>query len=138
MANLRLAATAAALTLAAFAAPAFVQVSSVADCEYEGGEIFNVQGATVCLVQIRPEEYRDNEAYDGQQLGVNKCEGAVLNNGVFCKITLVAAPPKPVTATPVELTDVVTDDSVVSAPVVELNDVAAEVPGVVELIEDIK
>ena len=105
MAKLRLVATAAALTVAAFAAPAFAQVSSAADCDYEGGEIFNVQGATVCLVQIRPEEYRDNEAYDGQQLGVNSCPGDVLNNGVFCKITLVAAPPKPVVEQPVELTD---------------------------------
>jgi len=124
MAKLRLAATAAALTLAAFAAPAFAQVSSQADCEYEGGEIFNVQGATVCLVQIRPEEYRDNEAYDGQQLGVNSCPGDVLNNGVFCKITLVAAPPKPAVtepvAQPVELTDTVTD--MVEPVVVEMND----------------
>lgn len=106
MANLRLAASAAALTLAAFAAPAFAQVSSAADCEYEGGEIFNVQGATVCLVQIRPEEFRDNEAYDGQQLGVNTCNGAELNNGLFCKITLVPAPPKPAVSEPVELSDV--------------------------------
>lgn len=120
MANLRLAATAAALTLAAIAAPAFAQVSSVADCEYEGGEIFNVQGATVCIVQIRPEEFRDNEAYDGQQLGVNSCNGSELNNGLFCKITLVPAPAKPVVAEPVELNDVPAD--------------LAE--GVVELIED--
>ena len=42
MGKLRLAATAAALTVAAFAAPAFAQVSSAADCEYEGGEVFNV------------------------------------------------------------------------------------------------
>ena len=95
MGKLRLAATAAALTVAAFAAPAFAQVSSAADCDYEGGEVFNVQGATVCLVQIRPEEYRDNEAYDGQQLGVNECNGDTLSNGTFCKITLVPAPPKP-------------------------------------------
>lgn len=122
MAKLRLVATAAALTVAAFAAPAFAQVSSAADCEYEGGEIFNVQGATVCLVQIRPEEYRDNEAYDGQQLGVNSCPGDVLNNGVFCKITLVAAPPKPVVEQPVELTD----------PAVEIT----ETPVSVELVEE--
>ena len=95
MGKYRLAATAAALTVAAFAAPAFAQVSSAADCEYEGGEVFNVQGATVCLVQIRPEEYRDNEEYDGQQLGVSKCDGDTLSNGTFCKITLVPAPPKP-------------------------------------------
>lgn len=110
MGNLRLAATATALTLAAFAAPAFAQVSSAADCEYEGGEVFNVQGATVCLVQIRPEEYRDDEAYDGQQLGVNSCNGTTINDGVFCKITLVPAPPKPAVtepvAEPVELTDI--------------------------------
>ena len=122
MAKLRLVATAAALTVAAVAAPAFAQVSSAADCEYEGGEIFNVQGATVCLVQIRPEEYRDNEAYDGQQLGVNSCPGDVLNNGVFCKITLVAAPPKPVVEQPVELTD----------PAVEIT----ETPVSVELVEE--
>ena len=95
MGKLRLAATAAALTVAAFAAPAFAQVSSSADCDYEGGEVFNVQGATVCLVQIRPEEYRDDEAYDGQQLGVNTCNGDTLANGTFCKITLVPAPAKP-------------------------------------------
>ena len=102
MGKLRLAAMAATLTVAAFAAPAFAQVSSAADCDYEGGEVFNVQGATVCLVQIRPEEYRDNEAYDGQQLGVNECNGDTLSNGTFCKITLVAAPPKPKVETPVE------------------------------------
>ena len=130
MAKLRLVATAAALTVAAFAAPAFAQVSSAADCEYEGGEIFNVQGATVCLVQIRPEEYRDNEAYDGQQLGVNSCPGDVLNNGVFCKITLVAAPPKPVVEQPVELTD----------PTVEITEPVSveitETPVTVELTDE--
>ena len=130
MAKLRLVATAAALTVAAFAAPAFAQVSSAADCEYEGGEIFNVQGATVCLVQIRPEEYRDNEAYDGQQLGVNSCPGDVLNNGVFCKITLVAAPPKPAVEQPVELTDPAVE---ITEPVsVELT----ETPVSVELVEE--
>ena len=130
MAKLRLVATAAALTVAAVAAPAFAQVSSAADCEYEGGEIFNVQGATVCLVQIRPEEYRDNEAYDGQQLGVNSCPGDVLNNGVFCKITLVAAPPKPVVEQPVELTDPAVE---ITEPVsVELT----ETPVSVELVEE--
>lgn len=102
MGKLRLAATAAALTVAAFAAPAFAQVSSAADCEYEGGEVFNVQGATVCLVQIRPEEYRDNELYDGQQLGVSTCNGDTLSNGTFCKITLVPAPAKPEAETPAE------------------------------------
>jgi len=131
MAKLRLIATAAALTVAAFSAPAFAQVSSAADCEFEGGEIFNVQGATVCLVQIRPEEYRDNEAYDGQQLGVNSCPGDVLNNGVFCKITLVAAPPKPAVEAPVELTDPVAGETV--EPVsVELT----ETPVSVELTDD--
>lgn len=111
MGKLRLAATAAALTVAAFAAPAFAQVSSAADCDYEGGEVFNVQGATVCLVQIRPEEYRDNEAYDGQQLGVNECNGDTLSNGTFCKITLVPAPPKPEVSLPAEssMTDAATD-----------------------------
>ncbi len=102
MGKLRLAAVAASLTVAAFAAPAFAQVSSAADCDYEGGEVFNVQGATVCLVQIRPEEYRDNEAYDGQQLGVNECNGDTLSKGTFCKITLVPAPAKPEVEAPVE------------------------------------
>lgn len=113
MGKLRLAATAAALTVAAFAAPAFAQISSAADCNYEGGEVFNVQGATVCLVQIRPEEYRDNEVYDGQQLGVNECNGDTLSNGTFCKITLVPAPAKPEaedTAEPVVAEDAAMDD----------------------------
>lgn len=112
MGKLRLAATAAALTVAAFAAPAFAQVSSAADCDYEGGEVFNVQGATVCLVQIRPEEYRSEE-YDGEQLGVNECNGDTLANGTFCKITLVPAPPKPAveeTVEPVSAEDVVMED----------------------------
>ena len=68
------------------------------------------RGATVCLVQIRPEEYRDNEAYDGQQLGVSECNGDTLSNGTFCKITLVAAPAKPEVETPVE--PVVAEDAV--------------------------
>ena len=115
MGKLRLGAVALGLTVAAFAAPSFAQVSSAADCEYEGGEIFNVQGATVCLVQIRPEEYRDNEIYDGQQLGVSTCNGDTLNNGLFCKITLVPAPPKPEVeepvAEPVVMEDVTEDES---------------------------
>ena len=121
MGKLRLAATAAALTVAAFAAPAFAQVSSAADCDYEGGEVFNVQGATVCLVQIRPEEYRDDEAYDGQQLGVSTCNGDTLSNGTFCKITLVPAPPKPAAAEIDLATDVEGVETVVqeSEPVLE-------------------
>ena len=130
MAKLRLVATAAALTLAAFAAPAFAQVSSAADCEFEGGDIFNLPtGATVCLVQIRPEEFRDDEAYDGQQLGVSECNGDVINNGVFCKITLVPAPPKPVVEAPVELTDPVAVE-ITEAPIV------TETPATVELNDD--
>jgi len=114
MSKFRFGAVALGLTFAAFAAPAFAQVSSAADCEYEGGEVFNVQGATVCLVQIREEEYRDNEAYDGQQLGVSACEGDTLNNGLFCKITLVPAPPKPkiedAAPEPVVMEDTAEDD----------------------------
>ena len=126
MGKFRLAVSATALTLAAFAAPSFADVSSAADCEYEGGEVFNVQGATVCLVQIRPEEYRDNEAYDGQQLGVNKCTGQEINDGVFCKITLVAAPPKPAVEAPVEVEPV------------ELSDVPGEVKAtVVETVQEV-
>ena len=85
MCKIRLAAAAAAFTLATFATPALAQITSAAECDYEGGEVFNVEGATVCIVQIRPEEYRDDEAYDGQQLGVSECSGDVLNNGLFCK-----------------------------------------------------
>lgn len=125
MGKFRLAVSATALTLAAFAAPSFADVSSAADCEYEGGEVFNVQGATVCLVQIRPEEYRDNEAYDGQQLGVNKCTGEKINDDIFCKITLVPAPPKPAVETPAAVEPV------------ELTDVAGEVKAkVVETVSD--
>jgi len=61
----------------------------------------------VCLVQIRPEEYRDNEVYDGQQLGVSQCSGDTLSNGTFCKITLVPAPAKP----EVEAVETVVEDA---------------------------
>jgi len=106
MGKFRMGVMATGLTLAAIAsAPAFA-VSSKADCNYEGGTVFDVQGATVCLVQIRPEEYRDNEAYDGQQLGVNECNGEVINDGLFCKITLIPAPAKPA----------MTDTTTVTAP----------------------
>ena len=86
-------AAAAGAFFAAFALPA-AAVTSAADCEYEGGEVFDVAGAKVCMVPIRAEEFHGEE-YDGQQLGVKECNGEVAMDGGWCKITLVAAPAQP-------------------------------------------
>lgn len=68
------------------------EVKSNADCEYEGGEIFSLPtGAEVCVIQIRGEEYHGEE-YDGAQLGVKVCDGEVIGDGLFCKVTLKEAP----------------------------------------------
>jgi len=96
MKNLHLGAILAGITVMTFATPAFA-IGSEADCEYEGGSVFDLPtGDQVCLVQIREEAYRNDPTYDGQQ-----------SNGLFCKITLRAAPKvqTPV-AEPVEATDV--------------------------------
>ena len=86
---------AAGFALAAFATTsASAQIVSNADCEYEGGEVFNVAEGTVCVVPVRPAEF-SGEAYDGQQLGITECNGMDLNDGAFCKIVLVPAPAKP-------------------------------------------
>ena len=76
------------------AVPAFAAVTSAANCEYEGGEVFDVEEGKVCMVPIRPEEFQ-GEAYDGQQLGVKDCTGTEVMDGAWCKIVLVPAPPKP-------------------------------------------
>lgn len=91
MANLRMGAVIAGVIMtAAFALPASADIESKADCEYEGGKVFDMPDeAKVCIVQIRPEEYRNDEVYDGQQLGINECKGVELNEGLYCKITLV-------------------------------------------------
>ncbi len=107
MKNLHLGAILAGITVMTFATPAFA-IGSEADCEYEGGSVFDLPtGDQVCLVQIREEAYRNDPTYDGQQLGVSECTGDVISNGLFCKITLRAAPKvqTPV-AEPVEATDV--------------------------------
>ena len=89
MATFRKSAIAIGVTMSAiFASNAFA-VGSKADCEYEGGEAFNLpDGAQVCIIQIRGEEYHGEE-YDGNQLGVKSCEGDLIGDGLFCKITLV-------------------------------------------------
>ncbi len=107
MKNLRLGAILAGVTVMTFATPAFA-IGSEADCEYEGGSVFDLPtGDQVCLVQIREEAYRNDPTYDGQQLGVSECTGDVISNGLFCKITLREAP-KVQTSAPVqtEATDV--------------------------------
>jgi len=76
------------------AVPAFGAVTSAANCEYEGGEVFDVEEGKVCMVPIRPEEFK-GEAYDGQQLGVTDCTGTEVMDGAWCKIVLVPAPAKP-------------------------------------------
>ncbi len=93
MTKLRLGAAALGLSIAAFSAVSASAISSKADCEYEGGQVFNVNGATVCVVAIRPAAYTE-EIYDGQQLGVKECTGEKIGDGAFCKITLIAAPEK--------------------------------------------
>lgn len=77
-----------AVTLAA-AGNAFA-IESKADCEYEGGEVFNipVSEAVVCIVPIRAEQFHGEE-YDGEQLGVKDCTGDEIQGGEFCRITLV-------------------------------------------------
>ena len=92
----RLKLAAAAALFATFAAAPAGAVASAADCEYEGGEVFDVAGAKVCMVPIRAEEFHGEE-YDGQQLGVKSCDGEEVMDGGWCKITLVPAPAKPET-----------------------------------------
>lgn len=91
MTNFRFGATALGLTFAALSAASASAIGSKADCEYEGGQVFTVKGATVCVVAVRPAEYMD-EIYDGQQLGVKECNGEEISDGAFCKITLTSAP----------------------------------------------
>ena len=85
---------AAGFLFAAFAAAPAGAVTSAADCEYEGGEVFDVNGAKICMVPIRAEEFAGEE-YDGQQLGVKVCDGDTVMDGQWCKVTLVPAPAKP-------------------------------------------
>lgn len=84
-------------------------VDSKASCEYEGGETFDMpNGAVVCVIQIRPEEYHGEE-YDDAQLGVKNCEdGEMLEDGLFCKITLVKG--KKIMEKPAEMSGAVTVD----------------------------
>ena len=92
---------AAGFALAAASTTASAQIVSNADCEYEGGEVFNVAEGTVCVVPVRAAEF-SGEAYDGQQLGITECDGMELNDGAFCKIVLVPAPAKPDAEMPAE------------------------------------
>jgi hypothetical protein len=98
MAKFRLSAMAAGFAMSvAFAGSAFA-IESKADCEYEGGEVFNVAKDVICVVPMRAEEFH-SEVYDGEQLGVKDCNGDEIAGGQFCKITLVKGEPdKPTTA----------------------------------------
>lgn len=95
----------AAMTLG-LAGSAFA-IDSKASCEYEGGETFDMpNGAVVCVIQLRPEAYHGEE-YDDAQLGVKSCdEGEMLEDGLFCKITLVKG--KKVMEKPAEMSAVIT------------------------------
>jgi len=86
-------AAAAGIALAALATTASAQVTTANQCEAEGGEIFDVAEGKVCMVPVRAEEYQA-EVYDGQQLGVNECNGTEIMDGEWCKIVLVPAPKK--------------------------------------------
>ena len=88
MAKFRLGAMVTGFALAISVAGNALAVGSKADCEYEGGEVFTLPNeAQVCVIQIRAEAYHGEE-YDGQQLGVKECEGDLIGDGLFCKITL--------------------------------------------------
>lgn len=88
MAKFRLGATAIGFAVALTAAGNAFAIGSKADCEYEGGEVFTLPNeAQVCVIQVRAEAYHGEE-YDGQQLGVKECEGDLIGDGLFCKITL--------------------------------------------------
>ena len=93
----------ATVALGAFAIPASAQITSNAQCEFEGGEVFTVAEGTVCIAPMRPAEY-SGEAYDGQQLGISECAGTELNDGAFCKIVLVPAPAQPEPAADMDMT----------------------------------
>jgi len=72
-------------------------VTSAASCQYEGGFLGKVEGANVCMVPIRGVEF-NTQAYDGQSLGVMKCEanGQYSNEltGNYCRIFLEPKPRK--------------------------------------------
>ena len=91
---------AAAGALAAFVATPASAISSVAECEANSGFTINANGALVCMVPIRAEEFHGEE-YDDAGLGVKECDGEVTNSDEWCKITLRAAPARPnVSTTP--------------------------------------
>ena len=85
--------TAAALTTI-FAGNAFA-IDSKAACEYEGGETFNINGDLICVVPLRGEEFHGEE-YDDAQLGVKECQGDLIGDDLFCRITIKKGPKKPV------------------------------------------
>jgi hypothetical protein len=72
-------------------------VTSAASCQYEGGFLGKVEGANVCMAPIRGAEF-NTQAYDGQSLGVMKCEGngqfTNETTGTYCRIFLEAKPRK--------------------------------------------
>ena len=93
MATFRKSAIVLGVTMSAiFASNAFA-IGSKADCEYEGGETFNINGDLICVIPVREEAFHGEE-YDGMQLGVKDCEGDVIADGVFCRMTLIKAPKK--------------------------------------------
>lgn len=71
---------------AVFAGNAFA-IESKADCEYQGGETFNINNDLICVIPIRAEEFHGEE-YDDAQLGVKECDGTLIGDGLFCKLIL--------------------------------------------------
>lgn len=53
-------------------------VTDAASCEYEGGSVVSLREGNACFVPIRGEDAA-TQVYDGQGLGVIRCEG----NGEF-------------------------------------------------------
>lgn len=68
-------------------------VTSDASCEYEGGSVEDLTTGKICFIQIRGEDL-SSAAYDGQRLGVIRCEGngafANEKTGSFCRVYLEA------------------------------------------------
>lgn len=100
---------------AVFAGNAFA-IDSKAACEYEGGETFTINGDLVCVVPIRGEEFHGEE-YDDAQLGVKECEGDLIGDDLFCKITIkkgkkkITPPTAEITQAPAETGEKVMEDA---------------------------
>ncbi len=100
MAKFRMGATAFGFAATALLATSAYAIGNASECASEGGSWMQLSNSDYCLVQIRPEEYRD-PVYDGNQLGVAECPGDTRHDGVYCMYP-VNIRPKPAVATPAD------------------------------------